>query len=407
MAAINKKYFFLDTDNYVDRPNSSTMQMIKPLINDKFDYWYCEFKDGMSLGHLKNTNVLDKESLVLIKSGKCRLIINNAHEAFHSVVKYIYKLLVCHMDIDPTNIILITESANIHEEIEKQALLYNKLPIKYVWHRLFEVNMGNFATYPKFTYTPTSKGYDVTAISTLQNKTYEKKFINLNRRWRSHRPIFVANLYLMNLLELGYVSMAKADDGRDWQFCLDVIESLGPQISSRFKGHEHEILNLPELKLDQDDMVTNHVYTFSNKLLSMIENTYFTVVSETSFFKEFDDSDIFLSEKIFKPIAMKHPFLVLSRPYTLKYLKEIGYKTFSGIINEEYDNELDDIKRMDLVLAEVKRLCSLTDTELENFLNTAREICKYNKIVLVNKTKLFNKSSGKFNPFFSYIENLI
>ena len=213
MAAINKQYYFLNTDYYEDRPHSATKVMLSNLI--KFDYWYCEFKDGLSLGHLKNQDVLDSDTLQKIRNKECHLIINNAHEAFHSVVRYIYKYLVVHLDIDPSYIILITESANINEEIVNQSKLYNKSMINYIWHRLFEYDIGKILA----GYLPINPSIDFDNINTLQYKDYEKKFINLNRRWRPHRPVFVANLKLMNLLDFGYVSMAKSDDNRDWQFC--------------------------------------------------------------------------------------------------------------------------------------------------------------------------------------------
>ena len=38
-----------------------------------------------------------------------------------------------------------------------------------------------------------------------------------------------------------------------------------------------------------------------------------------------------------------------------------------------------------MILKEIKRLCFLSDVELENFLVEARDICEYNHKVLIDK----------------------
>jgi hypothetical protein len=84
---------------------------------------------------------------------------------------------------------------------------------------------------------------------------------------------------------------------------------------------------------------------------------------------------------------MKHPFIVATAPNSLQYLKQLGYKTFDGIIDESYDLETDDGKRMIKIVNETERLCKLQSTELENFLDQAKAICEYNYNVLKNKTE--------------------
>ena len=60
------------------------------------------------------------------------------------------------------------------------------------------------------------------------------------------------------------------------------------------------------------------------------------------------------------------PFVIVGQFETLKVLKELGFKTFSPIINEDYDNEKDNEKRMDLVIEEIKRLNNMTHSEIDN-----------------------------------------
>lgn len=66
-----------------------------------------------------------------------------------------------------------------------------------------------------------------------------------------------------------------------------------------------------------------------------------------------------LTEKTFKPIAHGMPFVVVSTAHSLSYLKQYGFETFSPLIDESYDNELDDharIKKIAEVLRDLDRM---------------------------------------------------
>lgn len=79
------------------------------------------------------------------------------------------------------------------------------------------------------------------------------------------------------------------------------------------------------------------------------------------------------SEKTYKPIAFKHPFVVWGPPGTLAFVKSQGFKTFNGFIDESYDDILDDAQRLNTVVAEVNRLCAILDSDPKYFEST--EVC--------------------------------
>ena len=81
----------------------------------------------------------------------------------------------------------------------------------------------------------------------------------------------------------------------------------------------------------------------------------------------------------------KHPFVVVSTPHYLKKLRDMGYRTFDGIIDESYDNIVDDNQRMKAIINEVKRLCNLNDNELQDYRTRALEIVEYNYNTLTSK----------------------
>jgi hypothetical protein len=100
------------------------------------------------------------------------------------------------------------------------------------------------------------------------------------------------------------------------------------------------------------------------------------VVAETAFFRA--DSGLMITEKILRPIVHCHPFIVAGPDHSLEFLRFLGYRTFEGIIDESYDQETDDSKRLVKIANEIERLCDLTPGELEEFLIKSREICEYN-----------------------------
>ena len=120
----------------------------------------------------------------------------------------------------------------------------------------------------------------------------------------------------------------------------------------------------------------------------MSETNYYTSnVGETGHpTMSYHGGGVHLTEKTFKTIVNMHPAILVSPPHSLIKLRELGYKTFSPWIDESYDLELNDSERMLKILAEIKRLCELTPTELSEFLINLRPICKFNKQVLLTQT---------------------
>lgn len=376
MALINKdNTLFLGRGEY----NLRQLSYTKDIHNfEDTDYWYAEFFNEDSISLLKNPDVLSMDALSRMHRGECILMLNNAHEAFHSVVRAIYDVAVKELGIPTNQITLISESAVINLEVEKIANEYNLGKINTEWMRLFEHDTTTVEHSP---------------ITTLEYKKYDKKFINFNRRWRMHRPLLVALLELNGLLDKGYVSLAKADDNKGWDTFFDEFKwSLRNETDflNTIVSQEHHIRNIPYMTLDQQDMSINHAQTLTDSTDKYYTNTYFSVVSETNFF-DFLGEGIFASEKIFRPVLKKHPFILVSRSGTLNTLNSIGYKTFDGIINESYDREYNDVKRILLIVEEIKRLCNLSDSELKQFLDEARTITEYNYNVLMNKQTFITK----------------
>jgi hypothetical protein len=68
-----------------------------------------------------------------------------------------------------------------------------------------------------------------------------------------------------------------------------------------------------------------------------------------------NNNHTYLSEKTFRNFKLKKPFILLGQHASLKMLKELGYKTFSDIIDESYDEIEDDKLRIYTALKELIR----------------------------------------------------
>lgn len=218
---------------------------------------------------------------------------------------------------------------------------------------------------------------------TLEKKKYNKSFLNLNRRWRMHRPCFVGLLHSMNLLDKGLVSLGRADDYLNWHNVFDNISNLlkeDDDLYRLFVSNKESICNLPDMYLDTTDLLAPRHKIYSPDVsykdtLKLYQNTYFSIASETFFF---NGPGRFFSEKTFKPFAFMHPFILMSQPNSLEILHQLGYKTFHPFIDESYDTEKNDVTRLKMILNEVERLATFNDAEIETFIDMVKPITLHN-----------------------------
>ena len=73
-----------------------------------------------------------------------------------------------------------------------------------------------------------------------------------------------------------------------------------------------------------------------------------------------------LSEKVFQAIQFKTPFILVAPPHSLRYLKEMGYKTFDAWWDESYDAEENHCKRMKMIINLINEYAELpTETKVQ------------------------------------------
>jgi hypothetical protein len=90
-----------------------------------------------------------------------------------------------------------------------------------------------------------------------------------------------------------------------------------------------------------------------------ITSTRISVVLETIV----DGGKIHLTEKILRPIACAHPFVLAAGPGALDTLRSYGFKTYSEFWNESYDQEPNAISRLEKIISTMQQIQNLTDSD--------------------------------------------
>lgn len=230
----------------------------------------------------------------------------------------------------------------------------------YDWYYFFH-GMAALEWYRDYKYVPK-----------VDNK-FTKVFISLNHlvtRDRSYRLNLVANLLERDLIKHGQVSCQLSDTHGSWK--TEIFDPSSKLSKDSKKKIYNQFRHLSEpLVIDQDGWRGD----FSAKLnLPLQQSALWHLVTETVFYYD----KLHLTEKIFKPIVARRPFILVAASGNLGYLKSYGFKTFDRWIDESYDNEPDPDRRIAMIVDQVEKLCQLPPEELELMYQEMQEILDYN-----------------------------
>jgi hypothetical protein len=193
--------------------------------------------------------------------------------------------------------------------------------------------------------------------------TTQIQFLIYNRAWggtREYRIKFVELLQKNNLL------------GN----CKTSFNTIDPDTGTHYTNHVFKNKDLkPETIQDVCTTTNAPSWASADFCIEDYANTKFEVVLETLF----DDTRIQLTEKILRPIACGHPFVLASTPGSLQYLRDYGFKTFADIIDESYDTEQDPVTRLNLIIATMKKIISWTPEQQRINREKIKEITEHNK----------------------------
>lgn len=274
--------------------------------------------------------------------------------------------------ISPKRIIYITGNM-IADEVYKNWCEKNRIQdrIKVIPYAHFELDMG-MQTWSRNKENSEKKlpSFEENVDYKLNNSDKLKTYACLNKRIRPHRVWFYYYLYNSGLLKDGLVSMNLFDkhwynwEGKFFEEGqLDECSNILPLL----------VYNTP------NDVLDDNIY-INRFPEQVVKDTFFTVVSEAHC-GDFDET-MFLSEKTFKVIGCRHPFIIMGNKNSMSMMRKIGYKTFDGFINESFDS-LDTHDRLNGIIRSIDEVIKI-DNKIEWY-KTMNEIIEHNYITLISK----------------------
>ena len=234
----------------------------------------------------------------------------------------------------------------------------------------------------------------------------EKLFLSWNRRFRSHRIYLGLLLEHLNLVDRSLISFPKVDSERKENTFLREID--GMELPIRFYNYNNPdyVFNgdlirqfndrLP-LVLDGETDVNKMCEDFGFTA-DFYKRTLVSIVTETNF----TANECTLTEKSFKPILHKHPFIIVGVPGALQGLRDLGFKTFGDFWDESYDTTEDPGKRFYRIAEVLKMIGSWSDDQILDFKRKVKPIIDHNYELLktpgavVIAHKIYNHISDNF-----------
>ena len=184
----------------------------------------------------------------------------------------------------------------------------------------------------------------------------------LNRVIREHRICFLAMLNYYNLLDSNKVSHPVFSYGTE-------IQIDHPAFAN---SNMHKVLSKLPLILDSNKFEVNKAQNFYKEVYL---DSWVTVVTETI---ASDSNTMFFSEKIFKPIRARHPFILVGISKSLSELKRQGFRTFDAWWDESYDDIEDVTDRMDAICKVLLKLQTKSKSDWFDMYNEMSTVLEHN-----------------------------
>ena len=215
------------------------------------------------------------------------------------------------------------------------------------------------------------RGYDKTwLMQDPYTRDIKKTFFSPNRIIGGQRDHRVAMLYWFEKLGLMHNNISAP------KICpveREHIVDIGARMTKPYPDIIH-VLNDAKLPRTFEgertqEMSSYYLTNFDECAESMIYHVTETVAAG---YKQH------LTEKIFKPICLRMPFVLTGTAGALKYLQGYGFQTFEGVWDESYDLIDDDYARYEAVAKILKSIDVLNKNEKEDIFTKCIPIIQHN-----------------------------
>ena len=318
-----------------------------------------------------------------------KFLYENCNETFTWTLSHQIKSLVDQKNISPTKIFII-----VMDEVHKTFLDNGLTQLGIVG-----VTIGVYNKLMNQTKIPDS--FPIT----------EKKFSALSRNYRAWRLHLYAELAKRDLLKNFRYSFYNIFPYGEVKYYSQetMLEDL---VKNGFEVNDtvSEWLSAVPYTLDATDNVLNK---WGDVTYDAVLSADFHLLIETHFdfsyyvpgVKEYKGNPRNLApssitEKTNKPIACCKPFIAFSTPYFLEDVHQLGFETFSPYIDERYDTETDNQKRLNMIVDEIERITNLSADEYSTLVENCHSIAYRNQQKLLSK-----KDNLQYNEKFNFLRD--
>ena len=215
------------------------------------------------------------------------------------------------------------------------------------------------------------RGYDKAfLIPRARDRAPTRTFISPNRivaGKRDHRVLFLYNVFKNNL-ENNWISAPRTCvyENVDISMVASKYNNIYSDIEQVFLSAD-----LPKLFPGEEtqSMTSCWLTNFNEAADSLVY-----VPTETVYFGR----RLHITEKTFKAIALEMPFVLVAPAHSLDYMREYGFKTFADVFDESYDEEEEDILRIEKVTKLLKELDNLSAKERQQIHRACVPIVEHN-----------------------------
>lgn len=211
-------------------------------------------------------------------------------------------------------------------------------------------------------------------------RNFTKTFWCGNRRYTHHRLLTMLKLQNYSGRYSWRFSCSKNILDRITWLDRDFIETITTQLSllnsKEFFIDDHS----EKISIDDSDLfkISNSPNYISKDMKESYLDCFCAVVNESVFAQPFPD----LGEKILNPIFFEMPFILVSAPRSLDYLKKLGFKTFDQWWDEGYDLIEDHQERLKKIYDVIDYVGSLSHDDQTYIKKSMIDVLNHNKTVL-------------------------
>jgi hypothetical protein len=388
----NKKFVYILAPKYIMRLHSNIIPGAMRKIDNEWLYHFNYLMTVLSVDHITHIN-----------NGKCLFIINDISECSwytHDMLKSL-RLMCGEIGLNYSKILILTSNiCNIKNvNVEKSGI--NVQYWQYWESAVKHLLCGSDIPYQNIKKPSRYK------FLLLNSKPRRHRFYLCYKLWQLDKNFsnnFCVSLDKVPINELYTCHDYAARDGfyNSISFFNDISEDVCINLNNFLQHLPFTTvydMQFIETKLKNKLKSRQYVCNFNNitEFFSidhwdnipeeMIYNTDIHIVTESlmEIKNTTEYSHLFLTEKTFKPIALKAPFIIAAQPGALAHLRSNGYRTFHECWNEDYDAIEDPQKRLDSIIETVLYIANASTTAYSDIIRRAYEIAEYNYNIFIKR----------------------